>query len=740
LDFSVIAFFSESALCKNREEISIPKSSSSKSDGNIEKAQMLSTLLETLRIKLVELTQLGRPSNTNNKGIMMSLSDLYTLDVLVKALKLLTNRGDQVFCDCIVQAQVHEGARKASIKRQKKSISKSPDANDIDACFEAYTTSISKTVSLLLDNFPTCSLDGKPSVPRYDLSNAELCSTLAELGGKGFGQAESSSLWVDAVFSYILPRLSSDGKRLTCYIADEDDDQSAAIDMMLQITRKLLVPNGVGKSGYLLQNSLKRQELLQGFGDVFFPYALIQSAKSIESLAGEGQGLWLRKFAATTSGRTASRLLTSLMSLIGNDEQLEKRSCVFILQMASLLPVYLLSWQHHYPTETRAVLSSMLSLARRWPADSCESSDALTKLCVGYRLSVGIMFNTSKDQRVSIFEQSSETIQNLTVGLVGMLGSPNETLVNSIAKICSRAFAASVSAERITTLMAGHIFEVMHTLRKTMSVSSYLSFLINASGIEKVAIPNDEASNDSVFLYDASIQMLCRFLICSREQPAQVLPIIRPIIEKWLSPPTGSSTGAIKQIIRSRAALSIIAAMAWDEINPQISLCHGNFNSSFQSQLELLNVDKQFDQMIVDSVFSMFGLLVTTNTAKTHHHDNSQDEIIARLLGPVTLVLYFRDGLLKKYLQEYSQKSKQLNHKDDSSSMLIAEIQIKTLLLILKTKEPAAVFSLIRRQVDLQTELLSLVESIESNLANSHLLHLSEKLSHEVDHIIKVAQ
>ena len=737
----------------------IPESSTHQPDGNTERAQTLSTLVETLRIKFVELTQVGRTSNNDQKGTMLPASDLDTLDALVKSLKLINLCGG--FLRGVIDPTQLEG-RSKSLKRQKKSttMKSNADSQDIGTFAKSYQSSIIKTVSLILENFPICSLDGKSSTSRYNLTNAELCSLLAEFGRERLGSAGSSSNWVDSVFSYILPRLVPEEQHISSFGVGDGDD-SAVIAVLLNVARKLLLPASAGKTDvtYLLKSDSKRHELLQAFGDIFFQHKLIQATtKTIEQLTEEGQGLWLKKFAFTSAGRAAAMLLISLMSWLDDGcKHLDERTQLFTLQMASVLPIYLLSWGHQYPVESGKVLSSMMSVARRLPSGRDELTvsntniaSAIEKLCRGYRVSINIMFNQSKlpglgqpqakgvSKSSSIFERSIEPVQKLSIGLVSILGSPNEPLINALAKICSRAFMPHITNGSSTcTTISEYILEVMHNMRKTMQVSTYLTFLINASGIEKASLPEKASTND-LFLHDSSIQLLCRFLICSRdEDPAKVLSMIQPTLKKWISQPTGSSSNATKQMIRIRAALSVVAAFTWNEVYPQI----GSHQQIVQS--DSLKLDQTFDQLLLDAMLGIFELYaVTLDATEAKQSEDHRRRIIAQFLGPITIILCYRDGMLMKYLQKHSEMIVNMTNDEqnrDSNSLMTVEINIMTLLAILRSKEPATASSLIQRQSDLQALLVQLTKNIEKCVSKSHLKHLSETLSHEVNHTIKLA-
>eukprot|EP00804_Cyclotella_cryptica_P001343 CCRYP_014109-RA/>CCRYP_014109-RA protein AED:0.27 eAED:0.27 QI:0/-1/0/1/-1/1/1/0/1182 len=759
-------------LCDEDESL-VDRSFTPKADITVEKAQILTTLVETLRIKLVELTQSGRSSTTDQKGVILQVSDLDTLAVLLKTL-MFANRRARFFCDLKDSRHLQKESKNMPKKRQKKSLSTKSalDTQDLDACRAAYRSSISKALSLMLDNFPICSFEGKVSTSRNDLINVELCSSMADLGGETLGSVEAPSCWVDPVFSYILPRLSQNEETLASFEL-EGGDASAFIDALLKITRKLLLPTCIGRSGfeYLLKSNSKRQELLQVFADTFFPYRLVLGSNGcIDSLTQNGQGLWLKKFACTVAGRTAASLLASLISCIGGDVtrlamQVDQRTYMLILQMASVLPVYLFSWQHDFPLETGKVLSSMVSIIKRRSAssDGSNSSFSVSKLCTEYRSSLSIMFRStssvqqqSKGQSMtsSTFEMSPEPIQKLTMGLVYLLGCPNENVVTMISKICSRALCPNKTPQEtsISSSMVLYIFEVMHLMRKTMKMSAYLSFLINASGIEKACIPQidngyvvkdaTEGDRAAMFSYDISTQILSRFLIGSHnEAPSKILPMIRPTLEKWLLPQSSSNSNNTKQIIQARAAMSIVATFTWEEVYPHIILRHGTTNFT---QSEFLKLGESFDQLLLESMLNMFELLVGIGATSSVHSENEiQQQLVARLLGPVTLILCFRDEMLSHFLHELRTRILKLSRTErssDSRSWTTIEIHMRTLLLLLTSKEPAAISTLIKQKATLQDLLLSVVEQIEKAVSTSHLMSLSEKLSHEAKHIIRLCK
>lgn len=786
---------------------------------HLEKVQQLTSIVEVLRMKFVELTHSGRKPNNDQNGLILPTSDLETLDVLVQALGFAHRRGRSFRELGDLQTQIQDHAKNIEIsnKRQKKSTKKSTTENQhMGSSLAAYRTSIAKMLALLLENFSVRSLDGtsnqkgSTTASRFELTNAGICSALAELGGEtviGDGGIASSSSppWVNAVFSYVLPRLDNDDEGSATTEGEKDASEGVVTNMLLKVVQKLLLPSGNGVSGtiYLLKNRTKRHELLEAFGNVFFPKMALPvndktdtqrsglvyaTSSSSESADRVGQ------IASSAAGRTAALLLTSLVSQFGDRlldplNKLHDKQSVLILQMASVLPTYLVSWKGNFSGETGRVLASLLAIVRQWSTsinaasksgkDGTSVKMALIEFCLGLRCSIEMMFNgladssskkknkkkNAKTQTPSIFEELPEQVQKLLVGIVGLLQCPTDQLTASLSVICSKSFTAQVGAKDytpISTNMANYIMEVIHSLRKTMSMSTYLMFLINSSGIENVAgiqvklqkagdnTNGDETPNnatDVLFLYDKSISQLSRFLISSCDNAyIKILPMIRPIMEKWVVAPTkvlsdnensdtkiSMTKDIAKGMVHARAALSIVAGLLWDAVFA---------NDSVEESVtpDFVGTDEQFDSMLIDSIIDLIELssrLLPTGGDQVD--DLVQQQYLAKLLGPITLILRYRHGMLSLYLNSVSDHIADQSQSEVSSSSgrkSSSELHMKALMLVLKSKEPTSISSFVESNSTLQTTLLSVTDKIEKAVSNGHLSHLSEKLSHQAKLIV----
>ena len=768
-----------------QEYSSVGHASSSQKDTSLsEKIQVLNSLLETLRVKFVELTHSGRKPSNDKDGLLLSTSDLDMVDSLVRTMRFIHQHFIIYKSNAIAQhlpiISTDGNQKRQAKKRGRNAI---PETQDIAQCIVTYQTTVQKTLSLLLEVFPIFPMDGK-STTRYELTNAGICSALAELGG-GEGRlpadsTHSSYQWINAVFSYLLPRLDSTRQ-------EDDSTKDVATDMLLNVLEKLLLPHNLHCGSdfhefvpsYLLNSPLKRHELLEAFAEAFFPHFAYPSTapNAIEQR--------ICALASTAVGKTAAMLLVTMITQTGDlskssidvDVQLHEKRTALLLQMSSVLPLYLKSWEGRLPTETGRVLSALIALVRQWSLDSNRTvvedvsiqpvTRSMNDLCLGLRCSLDALYIAHK-KSPSIFETLPVKVQKLAIGLIGILGCPSEALTRSLSKICSKSvnrhevLNVGPGDACISSDLATYIMEVIYSLRKALPMPSYLTFLIDCSGIHHatgaLAMRNQNlvkdrvgsttiSRTDAVFFHDRSIEQLCRFLTTSCDQSStKVLPMILPILQIWLSPSIQATDGIVRQLVQPRAATSIIAAFAWDDaLSFGVSCDNVNVVPP-----EFLSLDTAFGELLVDSIVRQVEY-----SARIWSIDDDGfmsdpiEQFLARLLGPVTILLRYCRGMLEKFVarvtlqivteskestaSECSGSNVPVAREDVSSNKInTSEVLTKTLLLILKSKYPASIADLVRSCTGLSDTWLSAAVDIEKAVARGHLAHLGSKLLHQV--------
>jgi hypothetical protein len=494
---------------------------------------------------------------------------------------------------------------------------------------------------------------------------------------------------------------------------------------------------------YLLAQPLKRHELLESFARAFFPYR--------ERSDYDEQKL--TQVASTATGITSAMLLSTLIAQTADcllcpprdhEIKLHEMSSVLLLHMASVLPAYITSWENRSPNETGIVLTSLLSFIRQWSEDDDRTipvNIALKDLCLGLRNSLDVLF-TGNMMISSIFERLPEYVQKLLVGFIGLLKRPSGALVKSLSNICSRSFAVQrVSANNspaeevwISNNMSTYIIETVASLRKTIPMPTYLTFLLDSRGIEhassKSVLRQDGVIAMDQFSYDRSVDQLCHFLITSCESPStKVLPMISPILQKWLSPPLPSTNDTLKYLIQARASTSILAAFTWEEVLTHESI---QVKSDFVEPI-FLKLEEDFDSLLVNSIIHQFK--VSTKLWSGYTLEDQQVALM-RLLEPIKLLLRYRQGrngkstMLAAFIAAICDKTK-WNEDAEKSRMNSAEVNIHALLLILKAKDPVSVVQMIRNCNGLRLSLSTAMLVIGSAVKGGHLANLGRKLEHQ---------
>lgn len=742
--------------------------STEKDAESMEKVQQMTSLLETLRGKFVEIAHLGK--KTDASGLMSSPNDLEAMDVLIQIIRLSHNRFQSYYQTIRKHYQHKEiDANTTSKKREKNGKKLSKVNQTVQECLVAYQTSVDRVLQLLLENFPVTSFGETTNPERYEFTNACICSALAELGGGSLfdDDKKRASQWVDTVFSYVLPRLTCDEDSYESKTEDDSYAESISTNMLLKVVMKLLLPlgnnSGDNTTSYLLKNSVKRQEILETFARAFFPQVYCPSAPQRVIYASSATAELeqkIRNVADTAAGRTACILVTKLVaqsadSLFNNS--IDAEYATLLLQMLSVLPVYLVAWKGKYPAETGLVLASILSVVRQWEASKTASQEskepvALDELCLGLRYSLEPLYipidhspavhqPRKKRKKVNLkqtctLERLPEQVQKLAIGLVGLLQSPTEVTVKQLSQICSKALISHFFTadgdkeyESVSVDTTNYIREVVHLSRRTMPMSTYLSFLLDGSGIELgtgISMMQKQSPNH-LFLYDSAIDQLCRFLTtCCDNASQKVLPMLRPIIDSWLSAPMkikeneGASNDTMRLLVKGRAAISILSAFTWDNV-----LSHNSADNEFAPSTVL---DKKLDQLWLNSVLSLCEVSGIFWSKGSYFDDaESQQLYLAKLLGPVVVLLRHSKGMLGQFLETVSKRVGAQN-----TSETVVEIYIKAILMILKSKDLVPIASMIQHGDDLQKVLLSVAKSIETVVSGGPLAHLGGKLQHHV--------
>jgi hypothetical protein len=383
-------------------------------------------------------------------------------------------------------------------------------------------------LQMLLEIFPITQEDVRSSDHiRIDSINADLCTTVMNMASSLPSSAECE--WIEPLCSYLLPRLEKLAINQTT---------SAALDVF----GALLLLRG---DETLATNSL---DMLERLRIIFF-----EEDDNVE-------------LARSPAGRKVALLMSDILKEHDYcmDDKMNQELKTVLTQILQRLPSYLIAWSGDFLFETNAIVSLLHNVVRR-------IDDKEDALLVSMRTSlsgiVSLKKAKAKTRERTAFENYGVALQRQFLGLLVMVESPSEEIITGLGTICARC-SLKLDAPVVSETIADSIVDSLHLIRKTLSMQSYLGFLISSTGIANTIKKVEEATDSAVLnvdvklvvSFDSAIRRLCRALIqCGS---AKVLPMLMPLLSSWLAP--SSKLSLTDMSIRTRSAISILALISLD--------------------------------------------------------------------------------------------------------------------------------------------------------------------------------
>lgn len=527
-------------------------------------------LFSKLRDRLVEVSQRGQPAD---KGIYLSPSHAQECGLVVSSLRLLWN---------------------GYSRKLLRDNGKASAGGDNDSELKKVKHVASSVLNLFLECFSIMETNGNDKNRLlYDSLNASICMALSEFGSvldtlSGHNSSVQDAQWVKAIFSYVSPQLEEDTESGTDH-ATSTVASNTRVTLVKVVEQLLLLPENTVNSSTCLLSENRYMDLIGRFGSSYF-----SSTNFNDNIC---------KF---PEGRRAAALLISLINESLTDTGAIKSEKLWsdLMQMASLLPMYLMKWRGGFPKDTTVVLATLLAISRNCDAkdahDQHSSSNHFdsASFCSGLRISIEKLFRTSKKERrvgisgnkakLSVFEELSRAGQTMLVSLVGVLRFPSDALMACLSQICARRQCLSKPSEIsfLDDTMIDYIMGVIQSINRTMTLQQYLTFLINSCGINSATYsPNqhvaddkilDGAEFDFVFSYDQAISRTCRYTLLTKSK--KIVNSYTPILKSWLDP--SRDEDKMIHLLKSRAAISILSCQALsyesEEFKSEQTIFHQN--------------------------------------------------------------------------------------------------------------------------------------------------------------------
>jgi hypothetical protein len=292
---------------------------------------------------------------------------------------------------------------------------------------------MSHLVNLMLESMPVRSRT-QDQLPRYEALNGNLSFAVIEMGTDLLKDAK----WTDTILDYLLPRLDAQ------YLNQSEITMNVLWGLM----------HLRDQEGQLSVSIDARAAVLERITEGFFP---LDGNLEIDVARSPG-------------GHKATKMAISILK----DSQYKIPETIH--QIIRCFPLYLNAWSNDNLQESDDLVETLHHIVRR--VDLSSSLEA--NLVDAVRQSLSSLFLAEKKEQTT-FELFSLQLQRKTICLMVSLGSPAPEMLKSLGKICG---SSGTSHD-----LANFVLDVMHTARRTMSMPSYLGFVVSSIGVPKSSTP-----------------------------------------------------------------------------------------------------------------------------------------------------------------------------------------------------------------------------------------------------------
>jgi hypothetical protein len=396
---------------------------------------------------------------------------------------------------------------------------------------------------LVLEIFPL-STDGSGR-ELVDEVNAVMCATLFSLASSKNMQDKEVALWRKSVAAHVLSSLESLSQGDCAHSLDSQVH-------ILGVLAELVLPSRREPA-----ETKTRAKLVKAFCQAFF-----ESERLTPALA------------RSAVGRAAARLGHALYDASNFELSLVEQDLgPTALDIACVMPDYLLVWGGDFPSMSYVALSLLHQVGRRSTIE-----DAPLVGLVKTKLDALLVRGAAPP----LLEQYSKAHQRLLVSLVVVLGSPSEHTMTHLGQICMRC--RSNEEVCLPSDIAPFIVRSLHSIRKQLPLHTYLTFVMDSTGLDmctdSVLQQDVQGSRPwkSMLAYDPAIlEACCCFVDCGA---SKVLQMLTPLLKQWLT--TGDAAGGLNNgdLVRSRAAGAMITLLSQELGGPLRNVLPDDINNS----------------------------------------------------------------------------------------------------------------------------------------------------------------
>jgi len=401
-----------------------------------------------------------------------------------------------------------------------------------------------------------------------DEMNAVLCCTVCAIAD-ACTPADSSNrsdklnldkerkIWIKKVASYVRTSMESlstanSGNDPAGRIPTEMQQKSS---LVLYVFRKLVLKTH-GRQPLIWQDSRLRTTLIETF------FALLFS----------GDNGNVRPKLSSALARQGFLVGQELIAVLDFDlVRCSEEYGSSVLDLVQSVPHYLAAWDDNYILESRCAVSLLHDVVRRTRMqEDCPTSRLFDQLALDLRK----LIDSPSSGQPSALERYPEGLQRSLVSVIILLGRQLSPGTSSLGKMCARG-RLRLGDTFVSSSSASFIVQALHSVRKSISMQSYLTFIVESTGFlllrESMIATDSPASsrNDTAKTFpwkrlvslDEGLREACSCLIdCGS---SKVLPKLQPLVIEWLSKTCSQGT-LYSDLLRLRGVLAILAALCLD--------------------------------------------------------------------------------------------------------------------------------------------------------------------------------
>lgn len=397
--------------------------------------------------------------------------------------------------------------------------------------------------SLILDVFPLRGV--MLAEEALEEANSELCLTLVGMSSK-LGLESRKEEWTETVMHYVQSTLEKSK-------ASNDEVAFSTARTSMEVFGQLLFLRSGDEP---ILGSKARTAMVDTFCSVFFPGGGVEA--SVVCSAGGRQAVTLARKVFEQSNYDIHRA----------GEEFGAAA----LAIAMGLPHYVTAWGSEYPSDSSSAILLLHNIVRRID-DPSHPLLAHLRTQLEPIVESRPVKGSGKLSATTLEQFSSPMLQRLTVGLFVMLGAPTTKTLAGLGEMCARCHS-NLGTMSISRDVAALIMGSVHSFRRSMSVQSYLSFVIDCTGLMKIREtalvdksvesedPNEmKVSWKRLLEFDNGLcEACCCFTDCGS---LKVLPMMFPLLSTWLD---CSKTDDMKNrdVLQLRGALCFLAMFSVD--------------------------------------------------------------------------------------------------------------------------------------------------------------------------------